>query len=58
MREMPPANIMLMRHGEKPVAQGVAPFGVTADGVHCVHSLTPRGWQRAGALIALFVNGH
>ena len=52
---MPPADIMLMRHGEKPVAHGVAPFGVTADGVQCVHSLTPRGWQRAGALIALFL---
>jgi broad specificity phosphatase PhoE len=43
--------IMVIRHGEKP---GRAVNGVTIDGVPDEASLTPRGWQRAGALVGLF----
>ena len=46
-------TIMIIRHAEKPIA-GVAAQGVNADGVPDPESLTPRGWQRAGALVALF----
>ena len=45
--------VMLIRHAEKPI--GVAPpFGVTEEGVVDSESLTPRGWQRAGALVRRF----
>ena len=44
---------MLIRHAEKPLGDG-PPFGVTDQGVVDRESLTPRGWQRAGALVALF----
>jgi hypothetical protein len=61
----PPQIIYLIRHGEKPVdpppvAPGdpppapVPPFGVDDQGNQNVHSLLPRGWQRSGALAALF----
>ena len=50
---MPPL-IMLIRHAEKPVP-GRAPFGVSVDGAPDPESLTPRGWQRAGALVGMFV---
>lgn len=45
---------MLFRHAEKPVTDG-PPHGVTVDGTPDRESLTPRGWQRAGALVGLFV---
>jgi broad specificity phosphatase PhoE len=48
-----PSLVMLLRHAEKPLGDG-APYGVTIDGTLDQESLTPRGWQRAGALIALF----
>ena len=44
---------MIIRHAEKP-AGGGAPKGVSADGLPDPESLTPRGWQRAGALVGLF----
>ena len=47
---MPKAEIILLRHAEKPDARC---NGVGVDGRADVHSLTPRGWQRAGALVAL-----
>jgi broad specificity phosphatase PhoE len=49
---MPPL-VMLIRHGEKAVPDG--PQGVNIDGASDQESLTPRGWQRAGALVNLFV---
>ena len=61
----PPGIIYIIRHGEKPadppaVVPGqpppapVAPFGVDDQGIQNPHSLLPRGWQRSGALAALF----
>lgn len=44
---------MLIRHAEKPVIP--PPDGVLEDGSKDKHSLTPRGWQRAGALVQFFV---
>ena len=46
-------KIMLMRHGEKPLSDP-PPYGVTAGGERESESLTVRGWQRAGALVAFF----
>lgn len=46
-----PSVIMLVRHAEKP-ADGIA--GVTYAGKKSAESLTPFGWQRAGALCRLF----
>jgi hypothetical protein len=46
--------VMLLRHAEKPLGAG-PPLGVTIDGTPDVESLTPRGWQRSGALVTLFV---
>lgn len=48
---MPP--IMFIRHAEKPEKDQK---GVTLDGEHDEHSLSVRGWTRAGALAALFAN--
>ena len=48
-----PSVVMLVRHAEKPLGDG-PPHGVTIDGTADPESLTPRGWQRAGALVALF----
>jgi hypothetical protein len=45
--------VMLIRHAEKPMGEGL-PFGVTDQGVIDKESLTPRGWQRAGALVGFF----
>lgn len=45
--------IMLIRHAEKPLGDG-PPFGVTDQGIVDRESLTPRGWQRAGALAGFF----
>ena len=44
---------MFIRHAEKPEKQEK---GVTPDGEHDEHSLSVRGWTRAGALAALFAN--
>ena len=49
-----PSKIMLIRHGEKSL--GPPPLGVKEDGTECPHSLTPQGWQRAGALVGFFQN--
>lgn len=46
-------TIMFIRHAEKPEKQEK---GVTPDGEHDEHSLSVRGWTRAGALAALFAN--
>jgi hypothetical protein len=65
MSQPPPATIYIIRHGEKPadlppVGPGqpapvpTAPFGVDYQGNQDEHSLLPRGWQRSGALAALF----
>jgi broad specificity phosphatase PhoE len=52
--EAPMADIvMLIRHAEKPAGDG-PPFGVTDQGAVDHESLTPRGWQRAGALVGYF----
>ena len=58
----PPEAIYILRHGEKPAdpepsGHGKppdAPYGVDIEGNHSPHSLVPRGWQRAGGLVALF----
>ena len=61
----PPAIIYIIRHGEKPAdlppavpgqppPTPVPPFGVDDQGDQNPHSLLPRGWQRSGALAALF----
>ena len=46
--------VILLRHAEKP-RDGSPARGVTIDGDPDPESLTPRGWQRAGALVGLFV---
>jgi hypothetical protein len=64
-----PQQIYLIRHGEKPAdppasplgapaAASGPPFGVDIDGNQNEHSLLPRGWQRCGALAALFDPAH
>jgi hypothetical protein len=45
---------MLIRHAEKPPDAGPPPYGIDANGEHDKHSLTARGWQRAGALVPFF----
>lgn len=52
---MPPHTIMFVRHGEKPADHG-APHGVDQHGETDPHSLSVRGWTRAGALAVLFDN--
>jgi hypothetical protein len=46
-------KIMIIRHAEKP-SQPPPPYGVDIDGCQNKDSLIPQGWQRAGALVALF----
>lgn len=48
----PPDAIYIIRHGEKPDAH--AHRGIDFHGHENEHSLLPRGWQRSGALTALF----
>lgn len=53
----PPDVIYIIRHGEKPYepAHESHPHrGVDFRGKRNEHSLIPRGWQRSGALAALF----
>jgi hypothetical protein len=45
-----PTTVLLVQHAEKPLGD-LPPFGVTEQGVVDTESLTPRGWQRAGALV-------
>lgn len=49
-------HLMVIRHAEKPNtrADGIA---VDAAGRPCDAGLSVRGWQRAGALVALFTRG-
>ena len=49
-----PAVILLIRHAEKPDGSG-KPYGITIDGERSNGSLTVRGWNRAGALVELFL---
>jgi len=46
-------TVMFIRHAEKPEK---SEKGVTRSGEHDEHSLSVRGWTRAGALAALFAN--
>jgi len=48
--------IMIVRHAEKPVA--AEGRGVRPNGDHDRHSLSVRGWTRAGALVGLFAPQH
>ena len=48
----PPEVIYIIRHGEKP--DPGPPHGIDFHGRKDEHSLLPRGWQRSGALAALF----
>jgi hypothetical protein len=50
---MTPAKIMIIRHGEKPQADGTD-AGVSPAGLPDPEDLTARGWQRAGALVRFF----
>ncbi|WP_241269967.1 MULTISPECIES: histidine phosphatase family protein [unclassified Caballeronia] len=45
---------MIIRHAEKP---NHVTAGVDANGQHDNKSLTPQGWQRAGALVQFFAPG-
>ena len=45
-------TILIIRHAEKPEAAG--DNGIDATGAQDPESLTPRGWQRAGAWAELF----
>ncbi len=47
------SKIMIIRHAEKPPDDN-NPAGVLLDGTHDVEALIVQGWQRAGALPALF----
>ena len=50
------SKIMVIRHAEKPGKyNGVKYHGVTATGEKCKESLVTLGWERAGALVGLFV---
>jgi hypothetical protein len=49
---VPPEVIYIIRHAEKPVKPQAS--GVDFEGGQNEHSLLPRGWQRSGALAALF----
>ena len=53
-----PTLVMFIRHGEKPPSGGGTPMGVAPDGSEDKHSLTVRGWVRAGSLIGFFSSAH
>jgi len=46
-------KIMIVRHGEKPEKDRDI-HGVDAEGEHDKNELSPRGWQRSGALVRFF----
>jgi hypothetical protein len=48
-----PSKIMIIRHGEKPRADGTD-AGVSPAGLADPEDLTVRGWQRSGALVRFF----
>ncbi|HEY0934010.1 MAG TPA: hypothetical protein VGD91_09730 [Trebonia sp.] len=50
--DVPPEVIYIMRHAEKPLKPPLS--GVDYEGGQNEHSLLPRGWQRSGAIAALF----
>ncbi len=50
-----PLTVMFVRHGEKPSDHGV-PHGINHHGEQDAHSLSVRGWTRAGALAGLFAH--
>jgi hypothetical protein len=50
--DVPPEVIYIIRHAEKPLKPPLS--GVDFEGGHNEHSLLPRGWQRSGAIAALF----
>ncbi|RKF36808.1 histidine phosphatase family protein [Agrobacterium deltaense] len=52
MSSMATTKILVVRHAEKPDGHGTG--GVDPSGQPDPKSLTPRGWQRAGALVQLF----
>ncbi len=52
---MSPSKILLIRHAEKANADGSVQ-GVGPEGADDPHSLTVRGWQRAGALVHFLLN--
>jgi broad specificity phosphatase PhoE len=49
----PPSTIMIVRHAEKPTKSNEQ-LGIRPNGEHDRHSLSVRGWTRAGALVGLF----
>lgn len=51
-----PLTVMFIRHGEKPSDHGV-PHGINHHGEHDSHSLSVRGWTRAGGLAGLLAHG-
>jgi hypothetical protein len=50
--DVSPEVIYIIRHAEKPLKPPLS--GVDFAGGRNEHSLLPRGWQRSGALAALF----
>jgi hypothetical protein len=50
--DVSPEVIYIIRHAEKPLKPPAS--GVDFEGSQNEHSLLPRGWQRSGALAALF----
>jgi hypothetical protein len=50
--DAPPEVVYIIRHAEKPHKPPAS--GVDYEGGRNEHSLLPRGWQRSGALAALF----
>jgi hypothetical protein len=53
----PPSTIMIVRHAEKPTKSNEQ-LGIRPNGEHDRHSLSVRGWTRAGAVVGLFAPQH